>query len=1248
MTKDEGQSLVTLERPLSEDNLEQNEHSSRVDSVNLAGDSGFSVEIGVQGLLSKFIIDTGATVTLLNYAQFMKIPMSSRPSLKPVKFSISMADGTSPLYVHGSGVFSLKCGSSKVKHEIVVANVIGEGLLGMDFISKHVSEINLRDKFLVIGTSVVQMSAEFGRTQNCSLISTSTINIPPRHEVIIPTSIEGKLAPQCRTAIVEPNETLIERNGVLVARALVDVTNATIPVKLCNLQEEEMVIYKHMKIGRLEYVDSVSPFEDTESLNGRKVCQTVTNPDKSVHPVQGLHPVLREMVDKSRDNITSEQVDQYADMLQRRQDAFSLNGELGRTNIVEHRINTGDAVPIRQRLRRLPESQCEEASNQIREMLKKDIIEPSNSPWSSPIVLVKKKDSTYRFCVDYRKLNAVTVKDAYPLPRIDSMLDSLSGSSLYSTLDLATGYWQVQMDKEHKEKTAFITRDGLFQFKVLPFGVANGPACFERLMETVLAGLQWKFCLVYLDDIIVYGATFEEHLMRLELVLQRLIDSGLKLKPKKCTLFQKQVEFLGYVISPAGVATDTRKIEAVEKWPVPQNVTEIKTFLGLCSYYRRFVKNFSKIAAPLYQLTQKDQIFNWTSNCQDTFNQMKNCLTEAPILAYPDFGKEFILDTDASRLGIGGILSQVQDGEERVIAYASRAMNKHEQKYCVTRQELLAAVYFIKYFKNYLYGRPFTLRVDHAAIQWIRNFKEPEGQVARWLEILGTYDFKIQHRPGLKHGNADALSRRPCSQCGWQDYPEEVVQSACTVNVMESQKDVIIEGHSREEYRMLQLEDPSIGQILKLKETKLKQPSWEEVSIENAEVKAYWARWEQLVILNGVLYMKWLEMPDEVISYRIVVPTKLRTEVCQQMHDSKTAGHLGQARTVEKIKTRFYWYKMSQDIKSYCNTCFACASRKSVNKKRRAPLQQYVVGVPMERVALDILGPLPRTRKGNVYILVISEYFTKWVECYAMRRIDAKTTAALFVEQFVCRFGLPRQVHTDQGSNFTSKLFHEVCSLLQMDKTRTTGYCPHSDGLVERFNRTLEEMLSLFVSECQKNWDEYLPYLMLAYRTSKHSSTQVTPCKMMFGRDVTLPVDLVEPIPEKYKVDRIEPCQYVKELEGKLSVVHEFARQKLKCASEIQKYYYDMKSFGSRFKVGDVILLYHPLKKIGITPKLQCYWKGPYVVTKRINNVNYEIKQSPTGTPQIVHFNRMRPFKGECDSSWAMDSSKKIDKTTQT
>ena len=191
-------------------------------------------------------------------------------------------------------------------------------------------------------------------------------------------------------------------------------------------------------------------------------------------------------------------------------------------------------------------------------------------------------------------------------------------------------------------------------------------------------------------------------------------------------------------------------------------------------------------------------------------------------------------------------------------------------------------------------------------------------------------------------------------------------------------------------------------------------------------------------------------------------------------------------------------------------------------------------------------------------------------------------------------------------------------------------------------------MLSLFVSECQKNWDEYLPYLMLAYRTSKHSSTQVTPCKMMFGRDVTLPVDLVEPIPEKYKVDRIEPCQYVKELEGKLSVVHEFARQKLKCASEIQKYYYDMKSFGSRFKVGDVILLYHPLKKIGIKPKLQCYWKGPYVVTKRINNVNYEIKQSPTGTPQIVHFNRMRPFKSECDSSWAMDSSKKIDKTTQT
>ena len=1079
----------------------ENKNSLNLDNVKLSGDIGFSVQIEVQGQPVKFSIDTGATITLLSSKMYQQLGKDCRPQLEPVTYKLSMADGNSTLEVQGQGQFMIKCGDTKMKHTLVVANIIGDGLLGMDFLSRHVSEINVKEKLIIIGNDKIHMTTKYGETKNCCLISKQTTSIPAGHEGIIMTTIQGELQPIGSEAIVEPNEKFLQRQGVLVGHTLVDATSASIPVRICNLQDTDVTVHANTKVGHLDFVDTVISEEEM-----------LPEETQQVNEIGKMHPVLTELWQRSSANLNESEANALASMLVRCQKAFSLNGELGVTDIVKHKINTGDAVPIRQQFRRLPEAQSREASKQIKDMLEKGIIEPSQSPWSSPIVLVKRKDSTFRFCCDYRKLNEVTIKDAYPLPRINDMLDCLSGSSYFSTLDLRSGYWQVKTDEKDKNKTAFITRDGLFNFHVLPFGVANGPACFERLMETVLAGLQWKRCLVYLDDIIVFGKTFDEHLSRLEEVLNRLIKAGLKLKVKKCHMLKAQVEFLGFVVSPNGVETDYNKIKEVREWPVPTNVTQVKSFLGLCSYYRRFVRGFSQIAAPLNRLTQKDQEFQWTGECQLAFDNLKCCLTKAPVLAYPDFKQEFILDTDASNHSVGAVLSQVQDGEERVIAYASRALNKHEKKYCVTRKELLAAVNFIKYFRNYLYGRPFILRVDHSALRWIRNFKEPEGQVARWLEILGTYDFKIQHRPGLKHGNADGMSRKPCSQCGWEDDKISGVlnpPAAHVQNISTSISDEVLTGHNEREYRQLQLNDPVIGKILQLKESKLKQPAWEEVSIENAEFKAYWAKWEQLVVQNGILFYKWIEMPEESITYRLLVPSEERTKVCNHLHDAKTAGHLGQTRTLEKIKSRFYWYKMTEFIQEYCAACLPCASRKTTNHRLKAPLQKYIVGVPMERVALDIIGPLPRTQRGHMFCLVISDYFTKWTECYPMRKIDAVTTAKLFVEQFVCRFGLPRQVHTDRGSNFTSKLFSQMCSLLQIDKTQTTSYHAMGDGLVERFNRTLEEMLSLFVNKNQKNWDELLPYLLLAYRSSKHTSTGVTPSKMMLGRDVTLPIDLI-------------------------------------------------------------------------------------------------------------------------------------------
>ena len=463
---------------------------------------------------------------------------------------------------------------------------------------------------------------------------------------------------------------------------------------------------------------------------------------------------------------------------------FSVDdNDLGLTQLAEHRIDTGNATPVKQPPRRVPIALAHEEKAAIDQLKKKGVIQESNSPWASAIVLVKKKNGQVRPCVDYRILNKATLKDAYPLPRTQDCLDALSGAAYFTTLDMTSGYHQVPIRKEDIHKTAFVTRHGFYEFKTMPFGLTNAPATFQRLMELALLGLQWTDCLIYLDDVIIFGTTFEEHAMRVSNVLERIEKANLKLKVEKCDLFQEEVEFLGHMVSKEGVKPSPNNIAKVIQWKEPETVTEVRQFLGLCSYYRRFVKGFSSIARPLTELTKKDVELVWNTSCQEAFDKLKGHLTGAEVMSYPTESGEYILDTDASDFGIGAVLSQVQEGRERVVSYASRAISKSEKNYCVTDKELLAVKYFIEYFRYYLLGRRFTLRTDHQAIRWLFTMKEPKGRLARWLETLATYEFEIEYRPGPKHLNADGMSRcinpRDCT-CPDMDNMEELRCGPCS------------------------------------------------------------------------------------------------------------------------------------------------------------------------------------------------------------------------------------------------------------------------------------------------------------------------------------------------------------------------------------------------------------------------------------------------------------------------------------
>ena len=700
-------------------------------------------------------------------------------------------------------------------------------------------------------------------------------------------------------------------------------------------------------------------------------------------------------------------------------------------------------------------------------------------------------------------------------------------------------------------------------------------------------------------------------------------------------------------LSANGVSTDPQKAEAIRSWPEPTSRTDVRSFLGLCSYYRRFVPSFADLAKPLHQLLEAGRQFEWTAETDSAFNTLKEKLIQTPVLGYPLPQEPFILDTDASNYATGAVLSQIQDGKERVIAYYSRSMNSAEKQYCVTRKELLAIVRAVKQFHCYLYGRHFTIRTDHAALTWLLKFRNPEGQIARWIQRLQEYDFEVVHRAGLKHNNADALSRRPCltnncrhcDRLETRDNPANTsvgtapceVLSPFTVNSISSLSDI----YQYTELREAQLQDPDVKPILEWKESSSDRPSREEVAGCSPDTKLYWAQWKSLSVRQGVLHRLWETVAGDHTIAQLILPKVLRKEVFTQLHNTPTSGHLGVNKTLERLRSRFYWPGLHGDVRKWCTSCDDCASRRGPPTKPRAPLAKYTAGAPAERIAIDILGPLPESNMGNKYILLVMDYFTKWPEAFSLPNQTAITVADVLVKEYVCRFGVPLSLHSDQGRNFESNVFQEMCELLGIKKTRTTALHPQSDGLVERVNRTLESQLSKFVDRNQKDWDHLLPFMMMALRSAVQESTRSTPAKLQLGRELRLPVDLLLGRPEDHSV----VYEYTEKLQETLEIVHQYARERLQYSSEQMKTYYDLRADDTTYEEGDAVWLYNPRRLPGLTPKFMKPWEGPYVVLKRINDLIYRVQLTKRSKPKVVHRNRLWEYSGPNPLTWFKKAS---------
>ena len=1201
------------------------------------------------------LVDSGSTISVIHPSVLDRIQRGHDVTLVGDMGQLRVADGRT-VETHGVVQLSLRVGTdpSPVLHEMVVAEMDAPAIMGIDFMMLNHCILDANRGTLIFNGRTHHCRVAQRMPQTFHITVRETTELPPMSEMIIPGLLHGR--PHFIEGIVEPCENSWWDGNLALAKMIVEPTRGEIPLRVANFSDQPQRLYEGAKIATCEAVkrvhdylssnqekSSVNPNDplsttadrnddqpDNAATTGSVTGETTDNlvngvvlggQDETKIPEHMTTLVDEEILDRNQGDMAAEMLLEFIPLFAKSKDDLTV------TDFDMHSMKMKSEKTIKQGLRRMPLARRRLVKEELQRMLRLGIIEPSYSSWASPIVLVEKKDGTIRFCVDFRLVNDLLVKDSYPLPRIDDSIDALRGSQWFSTLDLQSGYWQLPMDPKDKDKTAFITPFGLYQFKVLPFGLASAPATFERLMEKVLSGLHWEICLVYLDDIIIFSRSFEDHVARLRIVLTRLRDANLKLSPKKCRLFRREVHFLGHVVSNRGVETDPAKIEAVVAWPRPRNLKEVRSFLGLCSYYRRFVKGFSTIAKPLHQLTEKDRKFLWTLECEEAFLALKAALTTPPVLGYPAESGSYILDADASAVGIGAVLSQIQDGTERVIAYYSSTLEHRERQYCVTRRELLAIVKSVKHFHPYLYGRHFLIRTDHGSLQWLLRFKNQEGQMARWLSVLELYDFEIKHRPGVQHSNADGLSRRPCQGCHYcekreqrSDQLEELspCPRVCHLTSPDILKDQWVTPWTPEQISCWQREDPILDKVITWINAGRKPP-WSAIQAEGSELRSIWSCYQQLKLVNGVLQRSVTKAGKSV--EQLVAPQAVRDQIFQFLHTGRLGGHLGIKRTVASARRRFWWPGMKRDVARWIQHCDVCQRRTRRPGPGRAPLCQSPVGSPMERIAFDILSFPEPTEDGNTCVLVVCDYFTKWSEAFALEDHKAATVADVLVTEIFLKLGVPRFIHSDQAPEFMSELMTELHELLEIQRTRTCPYRPQSDGLVERLNRTLIDMLSKFCNENLNDWDNHLPYLISAYRATRNESTQCSPNLLMLGREITFPVDLV--YPDERERDYQCPVSYVEWVRRAMRENFEKAREHLGRAAERQKRNYDERAEPRKFNIGDWILRFYPPN---LRNKLNPIYIGPYEVVAKPGVLTYSLRRPGERKCITVHVDHLKKY----------------------
>ena len=963
-------------------------------------------------------------------------------------------------------------------------------------------------------------------------------------------------------------------------------------------------------------------------------------------------------------------------MIARHRGVFSGPGNrFGVTDLMECDLQLKPgAKPIRQCVRRLNPDMMENLRAQLDEWLEAGLVEPCNSPWATPLHPVHKKDGRIRWTMDFRMVNAALEDDCWPLPNIEDQLQSLQGCGVFSSLDAVDAYWTLKLTPRSKPITAFICPFGLFQWTRMPFGLKNAGSVYMRFVQLAL-GCPRKNASIYMDDVLVHCEHPRQHLNELEKILIAHERAGLRLKASKTNLFQEKVDFLGHQVSKEGISMREDYIEKIRNWPVPKSVKELNTLLGFFNYYRQFIPNFAQYLEKANAQRRSLKLV-WTDEMTRNFEKLKEEFLKSPVRAFPDFksGQPFRLTTDFSGRGVGAILSQVQDGKERLIGAVSRSTTKFEANYPSHKGELSALMFGVRKFHHILLTRRFEVYTDASALKYLTTLKLPSGIMARWVTELQGYSFIVHHKPGKSNTNADALSRSPhLSPAPTDDYNEQnqylhqLTRKVESVDVLDPtdrntdlgtrETDEELHPLDRANIRKVQSTDPKCILLMRILQTEVsetskyqsvkesknqsvKESKRQSVKVSKSqsvkekedekEVRKGWSK--EMQMLFQVRKQMSINPGDGVIEYvgrtrkgaRSPVPympAGLRKEAFKSVHSAPDAGHWGIDSTQERAHRYFFWPDMNLDIRIWVASCDICVTKKRKTDNKKCQHKPRYSGYPMQTIYVDTYGPMPLSPKGNRYLLTVEDAFTKYTQCLPMPSKDSRTVANVLVNNFLLKFGVPSEIHSDRGTEFTSALFEEMMDLLQIKHTYQPPYNPWSNP-AERFHRSLGQLFRVW--EGRKDWESQLPFAMCAYNTRVHSSTGVTPNCAMFGREIDLPLDLIMKPPNQKGIDA---ASYVGQFREELQkIFDQVARCQTRSFAKSSKLYSGEENF---YKEGDQVWWFIPKPNKKLPRKLTTYWTGPYTIVKVESAVTVLLRPSGSeATPKRAHVTRLARFHG--------------------